>query len=89
MTPQAASELIRQALMTALWLSLPLLAVGFVAGILISLLQIVTSIQDPGFGSVPRLAAFLGAMILFLPWILMKLMAYTIALFGDLGRYAK
>jgi flagellar biosynthetic protein FliQ len=89
MTPQAASELIRQALMTALWLSLPLLAVGFIAGILISLLQIVTSIQDPGFGSVPRLAAFLGALILFLPWILMKLMAYTVALFGDLGRYAK
>jgi flagellar biosynthetic protein FliQ len=88
-TPQAAAELIRQALMTALWLSLPLLAVGFVAGILISLLQIVTSIQDPGFGSVPRLAAFLGALILFLPWILMKLMAYTVALFGDLGRYAK
>lgn len=89
MTPQAASELIRQALMTALWLSLPLLAVGFIAGILISLLQIVTSIQDPGFGSVPRLAAFLGALILFLPWILMKLMAYTIALFGDLGPYVK
>lgn len=88
MTPQAASELIRQALMTALWLSLPLLAVGFVAGILISLLQIVTSIQDPGFGSVPRLAAFLAALILFLPWILMKLMAYTTALFGDLSRYA-
>jgi flagellar biosynthetic protein FliQ len=88
MTPQAASELIRQALMTALWLSLPLLAVGFVAGILISLVQIVTSIQDPGFGSVPRLAAFLGALILFLPWILLKLMAYTITLFGDLSRYA-
>lgn len=89
MTPQTASELIRQALMTAVWLSLPLLAVGFVAGILISLLQIVTSIQDPGFGSVPRLAAFLGALILFLPWILMKLMAYTIALFGDLSPYVK
>jgi flagellar biosynthetic protein FliQ len=88
MTPQAASELIRQALMTALWLSLPILAVGFVAGILISLVQIVTSIQDPGFGSVPRLAAFLGALILFLPWILLKLMAYTITLFGDLSRYA-
>lgn len=88
MTPQGASELIRQALMTTFWLSLPLLAVGFVAGILISLLQIVTSIQDPGFGSVPRLAAFLGALIIFLPWILLRLMAYTTALFSDLSRYA-
>ena len=55
--------------MTTFWLCLPLLAVGFVAGIVISLLQIVTSIQDPGFGTVPRLAAFLGATLIFLPWV--------------------
>ncbi len=89
MTPQSVAELIRQALMTTVWLSLPLLAVGFVAGIVISLVQIVTSIQDPGFGAVPRLAAFLGAILLFLPWILLKLMAYTTALFSDFGRYAQ
>lgn len=89
MTPQAVVELIRQAFMTAFWLSLPLLAVGFVAGIVISLLQIVTSIQDPGFGSVPRLAAFLAAILIFMPWMLMRLVSYTAALFGDFSRYAK
>lgn len=88
MTAAMVVEITRQALMTTFWLSLPLLAVGFVAGIVISLLQILTSIQDPGFGTVPRLAAFLGAMLIFLPWILLKLIAYTTALFGDFTRYA-
>jgi flagellar biosynthesis protein FliQ len=48
----------------------------------------VTSIQDSAFGSVPRLAAFLAAIFLFLPWMLTRLMEYTIGIFGDLGRYA-
>lgn len=89
MTAQSALELIRAALMTTFWLSLPLLAVGFVAGIVISLLQIVTSIQDPGFGAVPRLVAFLAALLIFLPWMLLKLTAYTTLLFQDFSRYAQ
>lgn len=75
--------------MSAFWLALPLLAVGFVAGVAVSLFQVLTSVQDPAFGSVPRLAAFLGGLILFLPWMLMRLTAYATALFGDLSRYAR
>lgn len=88
MTPQTVSEIVRQALMQTFWLAFPLLMVGFVAGAAISLIQIVTSIQDSAFGSVPRLAAFLAALFLFLPWMLMRLMEYTIGIFGNLGRYA-
>lgn len=82
-------EILRHMLITAFWLSLPLLAVGFIAGILVSMLQIVTSMQDPAFGTVPRLGAFLCATLLFLPWLLAKLMAYTTSILGDLGRYAR
>lgn len=74
--------------MTTFWLGLPLLAVGVVAGVLVSLLQILTSIQDPAFGSVPRLAAFLGATLLCMPWMLSQLMKYATSILGDLGRYA-
>lgn len=86
---QMGAELIRQALWTAMWVSLPLLAVALVAGIVIGLVQLVTSIQDPGFGTVPRLGAFLAALIVFLPWMFMELMSYTAKLFADLGRYAR
>ena len=74
--------------MATFWLSAPLLAIGLVAGVVVSLLQIVTSIQDTAFSAVPRLLAFLAGIMLLLPWMLMKLMAYTTSVIGDLPRYA-
>lgn len=88
MNEQQVVDILRQTLMTTFWLSLPLLAIGFVAGAIMSLVQIVTSMQDSAFGTVPRLVAFLGGLLLFLPWMLVRLITYTIALFGDLGAYA-
>ncbi|HLJ17808.1 MAG TPA: flagellar biosynthetic protein FliQ [Bryobacteraceae bacterium] len=89
MTSSLAIDIIRHALVTTFWISLPLLAIGFVVGVLISLIQIVTSIQDASFSAVPRLGAFLLGIILALPWMLSKMLAYTSALFGDFSRYAR
>lgn len=89
MTPQNVVDLIRQAFWNTFWLSLPLLVVGFAAGIVISLVQIVTSIQDSSFGAVPRLVAFLIALVIFLPWMLGRLLSYTVSLLGDFSRYAR
>jgi flagellar biosynthetic protein FliQ len=88
MTNAAVVDLMRNVMMTTFWLSLPLLTIGFVVGIVVSLIQILTSIQDASFSAVPRLAAFLGALLLTMPWMLAKLMVYTTALLGDLGRFA-
>ncbi len=89
MNPQFVVQIFREALMTTFWLSLPLLAIGFFAGVAISLIQIVTSMQDSAFSTVPRLAAFLGGILLLLPWMLTKLITYTISIFGDFQRYAR
>ena len=89
MSPSAITDLMRDTLMTTFWLSLPVLAVGFIVGIIVSLVQILTSIQDASVGTVPRLAAFLGALLLALPWMLTQLTNYTNRLFGDLGRFAQ
>jgi flagellar biosynthesis protein FliQ len=89
MTPDSVIPILRQALMTAFWLSAPLLMVGFVAGIVVSLVQIVTSIQDTGFSTIPRLGAFLATLLLALPWMLTKITSYTVLLLGDLSRYGR
>ncbi|MBZ5622784.1 MAG: flagellar biosynthetic protein FliQ [Acidobacteriia bacterium] len=89
MTPEAVVQIVRQTLMTTFWLAAPLLAIGFIAGIAISLVQIATSMQDNAFSTIPRLLAFLLGILLLLPWMLQKSMAYTIGLLGDLGRYAR
>ena len=89
MTPESVVTVLRDALMTAFWVSAPLLIVGFVAGIVISLVQIVTSIQDAGFSTIPRLAAFLVTLLVALPWMLSKMTNYTVLILGDLGRYGR
>ena len=89
MTPELVVQVMRQALMAAFCLSAPLLVVGFIAGLVISLVQIATSIQDNSFSTFPRLAAFLAGLMLLLPWMLSRAMSYTTALFGDLGRYGR
>jgi flagellar biosynthetic protein FliQ len=88
MTPDFVVQILRQTLMTALWVSAPLLGIAFVAGIVISLVQIVTSIQDAAFSTIPRLAVFLVSALLLMPWMIKRLTDYTIVLLGDLGRYA-
>jgi flagellar biosynthetic protein FliQ len=88
MSQQLAVEIIRQALITTLWVSLPLLVVMFVVGILVSLIQILTSIQDPTFSAIPRLAAFFFTLLFVLPWILMRMVTYCAQLFGNLAKYA-
>ena len=89
MTPESVVEIMRQMLMAAFWLALPLLAIGFVAGIAVSLVQIATSMQDNAFSTIPRLIAFLAGLILLMPWMLQRSMSYTQALLGNLGRYAR
>jgi flagellar biosynthesis protein FliQ len=89
MTPETVVDLMRHALMVTFWLGAPLLAIGFAAGVVISLVQIATSMQDSAFSTIPRLVAFLLGVLLLLPWMLARSMSYTISIFGDLGRYAR
>ena len=89
MTPEFVIQILRQALEMAFWLSAPVLLVGFVVGIGVSLIQIATSIQDTGFSTIPRLCAFLASFIVALPWMLQKITSYTVVLLGDLSRYAR
>ena len=89
MTPESVAHIIGEMFMTAFWIAAPLLAIGFITGIVMSLIQIVTSIQDSGFNSIPRLIAFLGGCLALMPWMVHKSMTYTIDIFGNLSRYAR
>jgi flagellar biosynthetic protein FliQ len=75
--------------MAAFWVAAPLLALGFVTGIVISLIQVITSIQDSGFNSIPRLVAFLAGSLLLMPWMIHKSMDYAISIMGNLSSYAR
>lgn len=89
MTPDYAVQLIRECMMMMFWISAPFLIAGFVTGIVMSLIQIVTSIQDAAFSTVPRLAVFLLVATISMPWVMQKAMSYATEILGNLSRYAR
>jgi flagellar biosynthetic protein FliQ len=89
MTSQLAIHIMSEALMTAFWVCAPLLAVAFLLGLIINLIQIATSLQDPAFSTVPRLVACLAAFLLLMPWMLGHATSFTLSLFRDLAQYAR
>jgi flagellar biosynthetic protein FliQ len=89
MTSDAVVEILRHALLAAFWIAAPLMAIAFAAGVVISLAQIVTSIQDTAFSTIPRVVVFVGAILMLMPWMIQRMVVYTTGLLGDLGRYAR
>jgi flagellar biosynthetic protein FliQ len=69
--------IIRQAIELAFMLSLPMLAAGLIAGILVSMFQTVTSIQDSVLGFIPRALAIFVAFALTFPWMLRMITGFS------------
>lgn len=65
---------------TGLLVCLPVLGVTVLVGLIVSVLQVVTSIQEASISFVPKLVAAGVAMVAFGPWMLRELCAFTVAL---------
>lgn len=89
MNESLALELIRQTMITAFWMAAPLLLLSLVSGVVLSLVQILTSIQDPAFAAIPRLAIFVAGLLLLLPWMMHKLMEFTSLLFSTFPQLSR
>jgi flagellar biosynthetic protein FliQ len=87
MSAEMAVELARKTLEMAFLLSAPILLVATIMGLLISVLQVMTSVQDMTLSTVPRLLAVALTTFLLLPWSLRKLMLFTLDILTDLHRY--
>ena len=72
-----ATELIRHTLELALVVSAPMLVIGLAVGIIVSLLQAVTQIQEQTLTFIPKITAMFAAAILLFPWIGHRLLEYT------------
>jgi flagellar biosynthesis protein FliQ len=69
--------IVRQAIEVAVMVSLPMLIAGMVAGILVSMFQTVTSIQDNVLAFIPRAAAIFVVFALTFPWMLRVMSGFT------------
>jgi len=80
-----ALGLMSQMLKLALLLSLPLLGVIVLVSLLISVLQVVTQVQDASIAFVPKLVLFVVVLGLVGPWMLDKLVGYGVSMFERLA----
>jgi flagellar biosynthetic protein FliQ len=87
MSPDVVVQLARETLLTALWLAAPILVIVTGVSLLISIAQVMTSIQEQTVATVPRLAVVAVTTFVLLPWLLRKLMSFTLQLFSDFHRY--
>lgn len=83
-----AVDLARQTLWIAIELVAPALLVGTIIGVMISLFQAVTSLQEQTLTLVPKMLAVVVTLMIMLPWILEKLHGFAVELFENLTQFA-
>ena len=74
---ESTVELVRQTLIITLKIAAPILAAGVLIGLIVSLLQSVTSIQDQTLSFVPKIVVMIVVAALLLPWITQRLLEYS------------
>lgn len=84
MSHQLIIELARNAMLTALLLAGPLLLAALVVGLLVSVVQAVTQIQEQTLSFVPKLLAIALVLLVALPWMLQVIIRYTVELFRSI-----
>lgn len=76
-----------QALFTVLKVSAPMLGIGLIVGLLVSIFQATTQIQEQTLAFVPKIIAVFLAILVFGPWILNVMLDFTSQLLGNLANY--
>jgi flagellar biosynthetic protein FliQ len=87
MGPDQVIEMMRRLLVEAMLLSAPLLLAAAAVSLLVSLLQTLTGVQEQTLTAVPRLVVVFVVTMVTMPWMIHRLVGYTIRMFVDLHRY--
>ncbi len=82
---ESTVELVRMALIITLKIAAPILLAGIVVGLVVSLLQSVTSIQDQTLAFVPKIVVMVIAAAVLIPWIAQRLVEYASELLSMTG----
>jgi flagellar biosynthesis protein FliQ len=89
MSPDGIVGLMAETIKVTLLVAAPMLLVGLIVGVLISLFQAVTQIQEMTLVFVPKIVAVLVTLIASLPWIIGMMINYTHNLFVNIPQYVK
>jgi flagellar biosynthesis protein FliQ len=89
MTPDAVLSLARDSGWVMVSVAGPVLGVGLVTGVIISIFQAVTQVQEASLSFVPKLVALLLVFAFLGHWMLAQLVGYTVNLYANLETFAR
>lgn len=78
-------QLFQQAVYTILIVAAPMLGLGLLVGLLVSIFQATTQIQEQTLAFIPKIVAVLLAVVIFGPWMLSHLLDFTESVFNQLS----
>lgn len=87
MTPELVVTIGKSALETAILISAPMLILSLVTGLLISIFQAVTQINEATLTFVPKIIVTFLALLIFFPWMLRVMLGFTTTLFTNIPGY--
>ncbi len=89
MTPEFVVGFARQSIELALVISLPMLGIGLIVGVIVSVLQAATQIQEMTLTFIPKIVSIFLALLIAFPWIMDKMITFTRTLFLNLPEYIR
>jgi flagellar biosynthesis protein FliQ len=87
MTPETVITIAEEGIWMVLLICGPLLILALVVGLIVSVFQATTQIQEQTLAFVPKIVAVLLGIIFFGPWMLSQLLSYTTDIFSNLTRF--
>ena len=89
MNPDVVLRIAKSMIEITLYLSLPIMGIGLVVGLFVSLFQALTQMHEMTLTVVPKIVAVLLGLLFLLPWMMQKLVFYTQNLIVTLPQYAR
>jgi flagellar biosynthetic protein FliQ len=86
-TADLALQLMGEMLFASLLVAGPILGISMVVGVAISVLQVVTQVQEMSLSFVPKIIAVIATLIFLGPWILKKLVTFASGVIGNIPAY--
>lgn len=87
MTPDLALQMMSDLLLTMLLVGAPILGLSMLVGLLVSIVQVVTQIQEMSLTFVPKIITVGVTLLVFGPWMLRTLMHFSTALIAGVPGY--
>ncbi len=89
MTPDFVTGFFMEALKTAIFLAAPMLLAGLIVGLLVSMFQAATQINEMTLVFIPKMLAVGLALLIFFPWMLQLMIDFTQQVFSNLPIFAR